>query len=132
MSSVVIVEGDRQSGKTETLLALSVEKASKGYKILYVTVNQAVASNTLERAIVMNGHTSTSKRTRGSEQLLFPSGGVVWFLSAASVKLDQYAANMVVLDDYDSYRHPDRVLELVNAGSPGSRYYRTRTTGEYS
>ncbi len=122
----VTIEGDRMAGKTETLLALSITQAAAGEKVLYVTLNHAVAAHTFRRAVDIAGPSAKAFRTHGEERLAV-ADGVIWFRSARSHQLNHHTADMIVLDEYDFYAGQPYIADLIY--TTRARLYVTRTTG---
>lgn len=97
----VRVIGDRQTGKTEMLLAFAEKLCREGQKVLYVADGGRLARNCFYRSeksvYGLSGFHAYS--TSGSERIVHESGGELRFTSARAAAPRGWLADTMFLDD---------------------------------
>lgn len=112
------ITGDRQSGKTELLLALAEKLCRQGQQVLYVTDGWSLARNCFCRMeqSVENLPGYRAYRGSGRERIEHETGGTVHFVSSASVKTFGPVDTLLLDDvrtDYE-FSYPDtRVIRAT-------------------
>lgn len=115
------ISGFRMTGKTEAMLDMSLAKARAGFKVLYVTIDWNIADHTFYKASedVWREDGVVPRSTRGNQHITFPSGGEIRFVSQRSERSHHFNADIVVLDEFTYYDHPERTLAAITVASKG-------------
>lgn len=98
----VRVIGDRQTGKTEMLLAFAEKLCREGQRVLYMTRDRKLAQNCFRRVeeSVYDLPGFRAYRTNGQERVTHESGGELRFMTVAREPRG-LTVNTLILDDVD-------------------------------
>lgn len=115
MTSTTRVFGDRQTGKTEMMLAFVEKLCREGQKVLYVSDGRPLARNNFLRVrqSVEGVDGFSSYCANGAERVVHESGGVCKFISA-NTEARGFIADTMFLDDVSDYYHPG-VTHVIRA-----------------
>jgi molybdopterin-guanine dinucleotide biosynthesis protein len=104
----VTIAGDRQTGKTELLLALAEKCIRHGKNVLYVSQDMNYATH-LMRSIDgdhFGDDDFKTHRAHGNERIEHSSGGTLFFSSPRSNRWRGQAIDTLILDDGVEHDHP--------------------------
>ena len=129
---VVSIEGDRQTGKTETLLRIGASEFLAGNRILWVSSALALARNDHMRMLeYLDGE--WSRRTSGAANLTITGdrGGEIRFITGRIPGAGRgVEADVLILDDAHEYEGAiDSLMYTLSPTAPfGGRAYVARVT----
>lgn len=128
MVSWVTVEAERMSGKTHMLTGFAANEAERGSRVLFVTLNWNLVRHHHKTVSRVLPQTAKSYFTHMEQRVEFPSGGVLWFVSAGSRRLGHFSADTVILDEFDFYDNQEDVVDTVtHSDLSNGFFYKTRT-----
>ena len=111
----VTVLGDRQTGKSEMLIALAAWLIREGQRVLYVGHDMTTVTDKMRRLErnVYGDDAYTIHRAHGAEGVTHASGGQVIFASERSGRGRGFNCDALILDEVDSYPHANPYVQFV-------------------
>ncbi|WP_431840657.1 hypothetical protein [Gordonia hongkongensis] len=128
--STVELTGDRQSGKTETLIRTAIADAAAGRRVLFGTYRWAVARNTFERIgnQIDNDWIARIRRSNGNLRIELVNGGLIDVRAVTTNGQRGLDCDTLILDDAHEYeQHIATAIVCTNA-SPDPRVYIARVS----
>lgn len=130
--ATLTIEGDRQSGKTETLIRLAVDDARRGRRVLYVTYLQAVATETFHRIVKTLDDREVRRvlMSRGNERIELTNGGLIDVRAERSDAAHRgISVDTIAIDDADQLNEDTIISAIVcTNASHEPRVYIARCT----
>lgn len=113
--SVVTLVGDRQSGKTEMLVALTDWLIRAGQRVLYVGNYMPSVKESMRRLeLSIDGDSDyVICRRNGQESVSHKSGGLVIFASVLSKRGRGFNCDSLILDEVPCYVHASPDAKFV-------------------
>lgn len=128
--NVVELTGDRQSGKTETLIRVAIADALSGRRVLFGTYLWAEARNTFERIAnaIDNDWVTRIRRSNGNLRIDLVNGGLIDVRAVTTNGHRGWDCDTAILDDVHKYeQHVATAIVCTNA-SPNPRVYVARVS----
>lgn len=118
--NLVELTGDRQTGKTETLIRTAIADATASRRVLFGNYRWALARNTFERTIAQLPRDTVHKalRSNGNMRIEFTSGGLIQFFSITGTGQRGVDCDTLILDDAHEYeQHITSAIVCTNAST---------------
>ena len=128
--NIVELTGDRQSGKTETLIRVAIADAMSGRRVLFGNYRWALARNTFERIAneIDNDWITRVRRAAGNLRIEFVNGGLIDVRAVTTNGQRGIAVDTVILDDAHEYEQHVESAMWCAVASPNPRVYIARVT----
>lgn len=120
----ITIIGDRQHGKTYTLLGIAIQEAADGMDVLYVGPRDVETSNAFHDAAEMakrryGYRVKTVHVSNGSQRIIFDNGKQVRFTCIRAKGGRTFNADVMILDNVeienDMFPHANRIYRGVLA-----------------
>lgn len=129
---MITIEGDRHSGRTETLISITTADALRGRRVLYVTYPQGVATSTFHRIIneIPMSCVQKIRRSVGNQRIDLTNGGLIDVRTTSSSGQRGISVDTLILDDA-GWHDADLIVDAIPcvAAAPDPRVYIARCTG---
>ncbi|OCH80195.1 hypothetical protein [Gordonia sp. UCD-TK1] len=128
--STVELTGDRQSGKTETLIRTAIADATAGRRVLFGTYRWAVARNTFDRisSQIDNDWITRIRRSNGNLRIDLVNGGLIDVRAVTTNGQRGLDCDTLILDDAHEYEQHVESAMWCAAASPNPRVYIARVS----
>lgn len=128
--NVVELTGDRQSGKTETLIRVAIADAMSGRRVLFGTYLWAVARNTFDRIAneIDNDWITRVRRSSGNLRIELVNGGLIDVRAVTTNGHRGIDCDTVILDDAHEYEQHIESAMWCAVASPNPRVYIARVS----
>lgn len=128
--NIVELTGDRQSGKTETLIRVAIADAISRRRVLFGTYRWAVALNTFDRIAneIDNDWITRVRRSSGNLRIELVNGGLIDVRAVTTNGHRGIDVDTVILDNAHEYEQHVESAMWCAAASPNPRVYIARVT----
>lgn len=128
--NTVEMTGDRQSGKTETLIRVAITDAISGRRVLFGTYLWTVARNTFDRIACQIDNDWITRIRRGADNLRIElvNGGLIDVRAVTTNGQRGITCDTLILDDAHEYdQHIADAIICTNASADPRVYIARRT-----